>query len=136
MTDETRQEIARQLARELASRTVISSKRPGQGFKTFGEFKRTMGAAGTGQAWHHIVGQTTSNLQRFGTEAVHNTGNLIRLPHRKGSIHQEISNFYSSVQLDLTGSSDITVREWIGTQSFEEQQDFGIRVIRAFGGIV
>ncbi len=136
MTDETRQEIARQLARELASRTIIPPRRPGEGFQTFSEFKKAMGAAGTGQAWHHIVGQTTSNLQRFGARSIHNTGNLVRLPHGKGSIHQEISNFYSSVQPDLTKSSDITVREWIGTQSFEEQQDFGIRVIRAFGGTV
>ena len=136
MTDDTRQEIARQLAIELALRTLIPPRRQGQGFKTFGEFKRAMGAAGTGQAWHHIVGQTTSNLQRFGAEAIHNTGNLVRLAHGKGSIHQEITNFYNSVQSDLTDSSDITVREWLSTQSFEEQQDFGIRVIRAFGGIV
>jgi hypothetical protein len=136
VTDETRQEIARQLARELASRAIIPPRRPGQGFKTFGEFKRAMGAAGTGQAWHHIVGQTTSNLQRFGAEAIHNTGNLVRLTHGKGSIHQEITNLYNSVQPDLTGSSIITVREWLSNQSFEEQQDFGIRVIRALGGIV
>lgn len=95
-----------------------------------------MGAAGTGQAWHHVVGQTTSNLQRFGAEAIHNTGNLVRLAHGKGSIHQEITNFYNSVQPELTDSSDITVRKWLSTQSFEEQQDFGIRVIRAFGGNV
>jgi hypothetical protein len=136
VTEEIRQEIARQLGRELASRTIILPRRSGQGFKTFGEFKRVMGAAGTGQAWHHIVGQTTSNLQRFGAQSIHNTGNLVRLAHGKGSIHQEITNFYNSVQPDLTGASDITVREWIGTQSFEEQQDFGVRVIRAFGGIV
>ena len=136
MTDETRQEIARQLARELSSRTIIPPRRPGQGFKTFSEFKKAVGVAGTGQAWHHIVGQTTSNLQRFGAEAIHNTGNLVQIPHGKGSIHQEISNFYSSVQPELTGGLDITVREWSGTQSFEEQQDFGIRVIRAFRGTV
>jgi hypothetical protein len=40
MTDETRREIARRLARELELRTVISAIRPGQGFQTFGEFKR------------------------------------------------------------------------------------------------
>jgi hypothetical protein len=136
MTDETRQEIARQLASELASRTLIPPRRAGQSFKTFGEFKRTIGSAGTETAWHHIVGQTTSNVQRFGAEAIHNTGNLVRLPHGQGSIHQEISNFYSSIQPELTGSSDVTVREWIGNQSYEEQQDFGIRVIIAFGGTV
>jgi hypothetical protein len=61
---------------------------------------------------------------------------FIRLAHGKGSIHQEITNFYNSVQPALTGSSDITVREWLSIQSFEEQQDFGVRVIKAFGGIV
>ncbi|NMG10375.1 hypothetical protein DP117_27270 [Brasilonema sp. UFV-L1] len=136
MTEETRQEIARRLARELVSRTVILPRRSGQGFKTFGEFKKTMGAAGAGKAWHHIVGQTTSNLERFGAEAIHNTGNLVRLEHGKGSIHQEITNFYNSVQPDITGSSNTTIREWINRQSYEEQQDFGIRVIIAFGGTV
>ncbi|WP_414583374.1 hypothetical protein [Scytonema sp. PCC 10023] len=95
-----------------------------------------MGAAGAGKAWHHIVGQTTSNLERFGAEAIHNTGNLVRLEHGKGSIHQEITNLYNSVQPELTGSWDITVRQWVNTLSYEEQQDFGIRVIKAFGGTV
>jgi hypothetical protein len=134
VTEETRGEIARRLAIELSLRTEIYPKREGQGFKTFGEFKRTIGVAGTGKAWHHIVGQTTANLQKFGAEAVHNTGNLIRIEHGKGSMHQEITNFYNSVQPEITGSSNITVREWLGNQSFEEQQDFGIRVIKIFGG--
>jgi hypothetical protein len=136
MTDETRREIARRLARELTLRTIISQIRPGQGFQTFGEFKKTMGVAGSGLAWHHIVGQTTSNLQRFGAQAIHNTGNLIRLEHGTGSIHQEITNFYNSIQPELTSTDTLTVRGWLDTQSFEEQQDFGIRVIIAFGGTV
>jgi hypothetical protein len=136
MTDETRREIARRLARELELRTVIPAIRPGQGFQTFGEFKRTMGVAGSGLAWHHIVGQTTSNLQRFGAEAIHNTGNFVRLEHGTGSIHQEITNFYNSVQPELTGTDTLTVRGWLSTQSFAEQQDFGIKVIIAFRGTV
>lgn len=119
MTEETREEIARKLAQEIASRTEIYPKREGQSFNTFGEFKRTIGVAGAGKAWHHIVGQTTANVQKFGTEAIHNTGNLIRLEHGKGSIHQEITNFYNSVQIEITGSSNITVREWLSSQSFE-----------------
>ncbi|MCC3424565.1 MAG: hypothetical protein JGK12_11650 [Microcoleus sp. PH2017_01_SCD_O_A] len=136
MTDETRREIARRLARELASRTIISPIKPGQGFQTFGEFKRTLGVAGSGLAWHHIVGQTTSNLHRFGAQAIHNTGNLVRLEHGTGSIHQEITNFYNSLQPELTGTITLTVRGWLSTQSFAEQQDFGIKVIIAFGGTV
>jgi hypothetical protein len=95
-----------------------------------------MGVAGLGLAWHHIVGQTTSNLQRFGAEAIHNTGNLIRLEHGTVSIYQEITNLYNSIQPEPTGTNTLTVRAWIGTNSFEEQQDFGIRIIIAFGGTV
>lgn len=136
VTDGTRQEIAIRIARELASRTAVPPRRPGEGFRRFSEFKRIMGAAGPGLAWHHLVGQTTSNVQTFGAQAIHNTGNLVRLEHGSGSIHQEITNFYNSIQPDLIGSQRMTVREWIGSQSFEEQQDFGIRVVRAFGGTI
>ena len=31
-------------------------------------------------------------------------------------------------------SERMTLREWIGRQSVEEKQDFGVRVVRAFGG--
>ncbi len=115
MTDETRQEIARILKNELSLRIVIPSRRIGQGFQSFSEFKRTIGSAGTGYAWHHIVGQTTSNLQKFGAQAIHNTGNLVKLEHGKDTIHQEITNFYNSSQAHLTGSNSITVRQWAET---------------------
>ena len=93
-----------------------------------------MGKACPGLAWHHLVAQTTSNLQIFGAEAIHNTGNLLPLEYGSGSIHQEITNFYNSIQPELTGSEGMTVREWIGRQSVGEKQDFGVRVVRAFGG--
>jgi hypothetical protein len=136
VTDETRQEIAKILEKELSLRKVIPARRKGQGFQSFSEFKRTIGSAGTGYAWHHIVGQTTSNLQKFGAPAIHHTGNIVKLEHGKNTIHQEITNFYNSIQPDLTGSDRMTVRQWVGNQSFEEQQDFGIRVIKVIGGTV
>ncbi|MEG4119624.1 hypothetical protein QUA43_19420 [Microcoleus sp. N9_B4] len=36
----------------------------------------------------------------------------------------------------IFGTIALTVRGWLSTQSFAEQQDFGIRVIIAFGGTV
>jgi hypothetical protein len=48
-----------------------------QGYRSFRAFKRAMGPAGPGKAWHHIVEQTPSNLAKFGNETIHNTGNLI-----------------------------------------------------------
>ena len=57
-----------------------------------------MGPAGKGKAWHYVVEQNPSNKSKFGPKALHNTNNIIRLPHGKGSIHAKISGFYSSKQ--------------------------------------
>jgi hypothetical protein len=102
----------------------------GQGFNSFRAFKRAMGPAGQGQAWHHIVEQTSTNVQRFGAETIHNTENLIRLPHGAGSIHARISGYYSSIR-PFTGGR--TVRQWLSTQSYKAQYDFGINTLRNFG---
>ncbi|MGB8932019.1 MAG: RHS repeat-associated core domain-containing protein, partial [Anaeromyxobacteraceae bacterium] len=103
----------------------------GQGFTSFEAFKRSMGPAGEGQAWHHIVEQTPGNVARFGAEAIHNTANLVRLPHGAGSIHAKVSGYYSSKQA-FTGG--LRVRDWLGGQPFEAQRDFGMQVVKMFGG--
>ena len=99
------------------------------GFKSFRAFKAARGAAGAARDWHHIVGQTSSNVERFGAEAIHSADNLIAVDR---AIHAQISGYYSSKQL-FTGGK--TVREWIGTQSYEAQREFGLRVLRDFGVI-
>jgi len=75
--------------------------------------------------------QTPGNLERFGAETIHNTENLVQLPHGRGTIHNQISGFYSSKQ-PFTGGQ--TVRQWLSTQSFEDQAAFGRNVIQQFGG--
>ncbi len=110
---------------------AAKAARLAKGYKSFTAFKRAQGAAGAGMAWHHIVEQTASNVQRFGARAIHNTDNLIKLPHGAGAIHNRISGFYSSIQ-PFTGG--VTVRQWLSTQSFEEQAAFGRSVIQQFGG--
>ncbi|RFS26231.1 hypothetical protein DVR12_00115 [Chitinophaga silvatica] len=107
----------------------------GVGYRSFRAFKRAEGAAGPGQAWHHIVEQTKGNIVRFGNEAIHNTENLIRLPHGAGSIHSEISGFYSSIQQSVTGSARLTVRQWLSTQSYQAQYQFGIQTLENLGWI-
>lgn len=89
-----------------------------------------MGPAGPGQAWHHIVEQTPGNIARFGPHAVHNTANLVKLPHGAGSIHAQVSGLYSSIRPDITGSTSLRVREWLSTQSFDAQYSFGQRAIQ------
>jgi hypothetical protein len=54
-----------------------------------------------------------------------------RLPHGPGSIHEKISAFYSSKQ---AFSGKLTVREWISRKSFKEQFEFGVDIIKQFGG--
>lgn len=98
-----------------------------RGFESFSALKYALGPAGAGKHWHHIVEQTPGNLARFGPQAVHNTQNVMRLD---AGVHQQISGYYSSIQ-SFTGGQ--TVRQWIGTQSFEQQAQFGIYTLRRFG---
>jgi hypothetical protein len=100
------------------------------GFNSFSAFKRAMGSAGTGQAWHHIVEQTPNNIAKFGTQAIHNTSNIVKLQHGAGSIHARISSYYSSIQPFTNGQ---TVRQWISTQNYQAQYDFGIQTLKKFG---
>jgi hypothetical protein len=94
-------------------------------FQSFRAFKKAMGSAGEGKNWHHIVEQHAANLKKFGPEALHNTENVIQLDT---ALHQRVSAFYSSIQRELTNSS-LPVRQWLSTQSYEAQRQFGLRVI-------
>lgn len=109
----------------------VAAKGSTQGFNSFSAFKRAMGPAGQGQAWHHIVEQTPGNLAKFGNQTIHNTGNLMKLPHGAGSIHAKISGHYSSKQFFTNGQ---TVRQWLSTQSYQAQYDYGIKMLKQFGG--
>lgn len=108
----------------------LFSRSTGKGFQTFTDFKKANGPAGEGMAWHHIVEQHGDNLANFGAEAIHNTNNLIRLPHGKGSIHANISGFYSSKPPFAEG---MTVRKWLSSKSFQEQYKYGIETLKRYG---
>jgi hypothetical protein len=92
-----------------------------------------MGPAGPGKNWHHIVEQTKGNVTKFGPEKLHNTQNIVRLD---AAIHRQLSGFYSSIRPDITGSTSLTVRQWLSTQSFEAQTTFGQRALhKALNGV-
>jgi len=99
----------------------------GQGFRSFSAFKRAMGPAGEGMQWHHVVEQTPGNVTRFGAEALHNTGNLVRL---ETGLHRQVSGLYSSIRMDITGSTSLTVRQWLSAQPLQAQAAFGQRAIQ------
>lgn len=111
---------------KILSMAVETSKpagAAGKGFRSFDSFKNTMGSAGAGLEWHHIVGQNQYNIAQFGAEAIHNTDNLTKLPT---DIHRKISGHYSSKSIDTGGQ---TVRDWQKTQSFEAQSKYGREII-------
>ncbi|HYO55036.1 hypothetical protein [Archangium sp.] len=93
-------------------------------FRSFRAFKRYMGKAGEGNDWHHIVEKR--NAKRFGAEAIHNTENVIPL---EKPLHDRVSALYSSVEENITRSANLTVRQWLDTQSYEAQRKFGLLAI-------
>jgi hypothetical protein len=98
-------------------------------FRSWGSFsglKNALGSAGKGKEWHHIVEQTQGNIGRFGPHALHNTQNVIPL---EKELHAQISAFYSRKRFFITNSESLTVREWLSTQSFEAQRQFGLQAI-------
>ena len=101
-----------------------------KGYDSFSAFKKAYGSAGNGMAWHHIVEQNASNISKFGAQKIHNINNVVRLPHGKGSIHAKISGYYSSKPKYTNG---LTVRDWLKTKSFEEQYEFGRKVLKGYG---
>ena len=100
-----------------------------QGYKSFSAFKRAMGPAGEGQAWHHIVEQNPANIAKFGPEALHNTGNVIKLPNGAGSIHAKVTGYYNS----LMPGTNMRVREYVNTLNYQQQYKYGLNVLKRFG---
>jgi hypothetical protein len=96
-------------------------------WKSHSGFSKAMGKAGPGKQWHHIVEQTPANVQRFGPESLHNTDNVI--PLDKG-LHTRVSGFYSSIRFRITGSSTLTVRQWLSAKTYAAQRDFGLLAIQ------
>ncbi|MFP2905426.1 hypothetical protein ACLESD_10280 [Pyxidicoccus sp. 3LFB2] len=95
-------------------------------WKSHSGFRKAMGKAGPGKEWHHIVEQTPGNVQRFGPESIHNTRNVVPLDK---ALHTRVSAFYSSIREGITRSSRLTVRQWLSTQPYEAQRDFGLLAV-------
>jgi uncharacterized protein YciI len=113
-------------ARAMSSAAAKTSPNGFRAWGSFSGFKKAMGSAGLGKQWHHIVEQTPGNVKRFGAHAVHNTDNIVPLDK---AIHTRLSSLYSSIQGDITGSATLTVRQWLSTQSYEAQREFGLIAI-------
>ena len=55
---------------------------------------------------------------------------MVKLPHGKGSIHAKVTGYYNSKPEFTNG---LTVRNWLKTKNYEEQFEFGIKVLESFG---
>lgn len=76
--------------------------------------------------WHHIVEQ--NKIGQFSSTQIHNTKNLVKLPHGTGTWHQRITNYYNSIPKD--GSTNgLRFGEWVAQKSFQEQMEWGIRIM-------
>lgn len=96
----------------------------GRSYPSFQALKKALGSAGEGKDWHHIVEQ--SNVDIFGSETIHNTKNVVALLK---DVHYKISGYYSSKQIF---TNNMTVREWLRSQTFEDQYQFGLDVLKRF----
>ena len=99
-------------------------------YSSFDSFKNAMKREGKGlppeQQWHHIVNQNPANKKRFG-ERLHCTDNLIALPR---PVHQRVSAHYSTKP---SWSKPRTVRAVVSERSWDEQYDYGVRLLREYG---
>ncbi|MFV2044155.1 MAG: RHS repeat-associated core domain-containing protein [Anaerolineales bacterium] len=109
------------ISRLAAVRATVPQ--PSGGFSSFRALKRALGPARERNVWHHLVEQRSANVQRFGAEVVHNPANVVAV---SGNVNQQIANYYSRIR-PFTGGR--TVRMWLGTQSFEEQLEFGAKIL-------
>lgn len=101
-----------------------------QGYSSFRKLKKSIGSAGEGNDWHHIVEQSQIRLSGFESEQINNTSNIISVDH---ATHMKITGYYNSKAYDFTGG--LSVREWLSGQSFEQQYEFGMETLRKFGVI-
>ena len=77
---------------------------------------------------HHIVEQCQKQKSGFSSAQIQSSSNKIELDY---SVHRKISGYYSSKPSEFGG---LRVRDWLAGKSFEEQTEFGWKIIRQFRG--
>lgn len=109
------------------------AKNAGRGYSTFEAFKRAEGVAGNGRAWHHIVSQRDINVAKFGAQRIHNTNNIVNLPHGSGTWHNRITGFFNTKNplspIGRINTNDMTFGQWVAQKSFQEQYEWGLKVM-------
>lgn len=100
-------------------------------YSSFGKLKRAMHKRGTPKktnwAWHHIVGQNKINVGTFGARDLHCTDNIVYIDR---PTHIKITTFYNRGH-QWTGGRPLY--EWLAAQSFDEQYEYGLKVLKDHG---
>lgn len=103
------------------------TKGGGARFSSFSSLKRSLGPAGKGKEWHHIVEQCQIKKSGFSKYWINNSNNVVNISK---SVHRKVSAHYSSI---MPGTNGLRVRDWLAKQSFEKQYKYGIKVLRKLG---
>lgn len=108
---------------DAAARLAAEAELPA-GYSSFSAAKTGMGSPGTGNVFDHVVEQSQIGRSGFSPEEIHNPFNMN--PVSAGT-NQLKANYYSTKQF-FTGGG--TVRDWMNGQSFSDQYEFGMDVLR------
>ena len=99
-----------------------------ESFDSYADFLARFGPASQtynrGMTWEHIVEQSMAG--RLGAKRIYSTENTIPLP-------REINKAKADIYSRLVPGTNVTAREWLSTQSFEQQYQFEIDTLRSFG---
>jgi hypothetical protein len=88
------------------------------------QLAKRFGGAEDGYEYHHIVSQGGENGRKIPPEQLQNTDNIIRIPTL---LHEAVSGEY---QKDAPDGSRRTVYEWLQTQPYEVQREYGLQILR------
>ena len=115
-------------------KNTLSDKVPDKGFESFKKLKDYLGNPGDGKEWHHIVEQSQIKKSGFAPQQIHNVNNIVSIEGGAGSVHAKISGLYNSKIPGLTGN--LSARDWLAGKTFEEQFEFGKKVLLEFGNLI
>ena len=104
----------------------------GVSFETFQKLKQFLGSPGAGNQWHHIVEQCQEVKSGFMNSWINNSNNVINISTK---VHQRISAYYSSIPKEGF-TNGLRVRDWLAGQSFQQQYEFGVKILKIFGVII
>jgi hypothetical protein len=87
------------------------------------ELTKWFGPAGDGSQYHHIVTQGGANELNVSATQLQNTNNIISLPTL---LHEIVSDEYLGPSPDPTK----TLYQWLQTQPYDVQREYGLNILR------